>query len=96
MNEEIRIRIRIRIYLLACRNLLWDILRLPSSRRVALGLYEYVILTLGRGANQPPYALLHMELAALRTAPRRRRDRGEEEDVEEEEEEEEEDFEVSS
>ena len=32
------------IYLLARRNLLWDILRLPSSRRVALGLY--VILTL--------------------------------------------------
>ena len=39
-----RIRIRIRIYLLARRNLLWDILRLPSSRRAALGLY--VILTL--------------------------------------------------
>ena len=37
-------RIRIRIYLLAGRNLLWDILRLPSSRRAALGLY--VILTL--------------------------------------------------
>ena len=34
---------RIRIYLLACRNLLYDILRLPSSRRAALGLY--VILT---------------------------------------------------
>ena len=33
-----------RIYLLALRNLLWDILRLPSSRRAALGLY--VILTL--------------------------------------------------
>ena len=40
----VRIRIRIRIYLLARRNLLWDILRLPSSRRAALGLY--VILTL--------------------------------------------------
>ena len=40
----LRIRIRIRIYLLAGRNLLWDILRLPSSRRAALGLY--VILTL--------------------------------------------------
>ena len=35
---------RIRIYLLARRNLLWDILRLPSSRRAALGLY--VSLTL--------------------------------------------------
>ena len=34
----------IRIYLLARRNLLWDILRLPSSRRAALGLY--VILTI--------------------------------------------------
>ena len=37
-------RIYLRIYLLARRNLLWDILRLPSSRRAALGLY--VILTL--------------------------------------------------
>ena len=36
--------IRIRIYLLARRNLLWDILRLPSSRRAALDLH--VILTL--------------------------------------------------
>ena len=36
--------IRIRIHLLARRNLLWDILRLLSSRRAALGLY--VILTL--------------------------------------------------
>ena len=44
-STRIRIRrIRIRIYLLARRNLLWDILRLPSSRRAALGLY--VILTL--------------------------------------------------
>ena len=43
-HGNIRIRIRIRIYLLARRNLLWDILRLPSSRRAALGLY--VILTL--------------------------------------------------
>ena len=51
--------IRIRIHLLARRNLLWDILRLPSSHRAALGLY--VILTLWRawGANQPPNALLH-------------------------------------
>ena len=39
-------RIRIRIYLLARRNLLWDILRLPSSSAAALGLYIYVILTL--------------------------------------------------
>ena len=41
---NIDIRMRIRIHLLACRNLLWDILRLPSSRRAALG--QYVILTL--------------------------------------------------
>ena len=49
----------LRIYLLARRNLLWDILRLPSSRRAAQGLY--VILTLWRtqGANQRPYTLLH-------------------------------------
>ena len=53
------IRIRIRIYLLAGRNLLWDILRLPSSRRAALGLYVILTLWRGRGANQPPYALLH-------------------------------------
>ena len=39
LSMVIRIRIRIRIYLLARRNLLWDILRLPSSRRAALGLY---------------------------------------------------------
>ena len=50
---------RIRIYLLACRNLLWDILRLPSSRRAALGLYVILTLWRGRGANQPPYVLLH-------------------------------------
>ena len=53
------IRIRIRIWLLARRNLLWDILRLPSSRRAALGLYVILTLWRGRGANQPPYALLH-------------------------------------
>ena len=53
------LRIRIRIYLLARRNLLWDILRLPSSRRAALGLYVILTLWRGRGANQPPYALLH-------------------------------------
>ena len=34
----------LRIYLLETRNLLWDILRLPSSHRAALGLD--VILTL--------------------------------------------------
>ena len=49
----------LRIYLLAHRNLLWDILRLPSSRRAALGLYVILTLRRGRGANQPPYALLH-------------------------------------
>ena len=57
------IRIRMRIHLLERRNLLWDILRLPSSRRAALGvLLYYVILTLWRaqGANQRPYALLHI------------------------------------
>ena len=36
---------KIRIYLLAHRNLLWDILRFPSSRRAVLGLF---ILTLWR------------------------------------------------
>ena len=52
----------LRIHLLARRNLLWDIQRLPSSRRAALGLY--VIFTLWRapGTNQPPYALLHRSL----------------------------------
>ena len=64
------IRIRIKIYLLAHRNLLWDILRLLSSHRAALGLY--VILTLWQtwGANQRPYALLHRNSAcyALRHA----------------------------
>ena len=54
------IRIRIRIHLLARRNLLWDILRLLSSRRAALGLYAILTLWRGRGANQPPYALLHI------------------------------------
>ena len=55
-----KVRIRIRIHLLTRRNLLWDILRLPSSRRAALRLY--VILTLYRGwdANQPPYTLIHI------------------------------------
>ena len=59
IKDKVRIRIRIRIYLLARRNLLWDILRLPSSRRAALGLYVILTLWRGRGANQPPYALLH-------------------------------------
>ena len=52
-------RIRIRIYLLAHRNLLLDILRLPSNRRAALGLYVILTLWRGWGANQPLYALLH-------------------------------------
>ena len=56
---HLRIRIRIKIYFLARRNLLWDILRLPSSRRAALGLYVILTVWRGRGANQPPYALLH-------------------------------------
>ena len=51
--------IRIRIYLLACRNLLWDILRLLSGRRAGLGLYVILTLWWARGANQPPYALLY-------------------------------------
>ena len=59
LKMTIRIRIRIRIYLLAGRNLLWDILRLPSSRRAALGLYVILTLWRTRGANQPPYASLH-------------------------------------
>ena len=60
INKLIFIRIRIRIYLLARRNLLWDILRLLSSRRAALGLYVILTLCRARGANQPPYALLHI------------------------------------
>ena len=56
---------RRRIHLLAHRNLLCDILRLPSSRRAALDLYAILTLLWARGANQPPYALL---LAALHTA----------------------------
>ena len=59
VRSYIRIRIRIRIYLLARRNLLWDILRLPSSRRAALDLYVILTQWRGRGANQPPYAMLH-------------------------------------
>ena len=42
------------------RNLLWDILRLPSSRRAALGLYVILTLWWTRAANQRPYALLHI------------------------------------
>ena len=60
----LRIRIRIRIYLLAGRNLLWDILRLPSSRRAALGLYVILTLWRTRGANQPPY--MHRCIGARR------------------------------
>ena len=54
----VRFKEDLRIYLLARRNLLWDILRLPSSRRAALGLYV-ILIWRGRGANQPPYALPH-------------------------------------
>ena len=66
--------VRIRIYLLAGRNLLWDILRLPSSRRAALGLYVILTLWRTRGANQPPYASLHRSSLcyALRHGRRRR------------------------
>ena len=52
--------IRIRIHLLASRNLLWDILRLPSSLRTALDLCVILTLWRGWGANQPPCALLHI------------------------------------
>ena len=45
--------------LLTHRNLLWDILRLPSSHRAALGLYVILILWRARGTNQPPYVFLH-------------------------------------
>ena len=55
-----KIRIRIRIHLMARRNLLWDILRLLSNRRAALGLYIILTLWRTRGANQPSYALLHI------------------------------------
>ena len=50
------------------QELLWDILRLPSSRRAALGLYVILMLWRGRGVNQPPYTLLHRSslLYALR------------------------------
>ena len=60
--------IRIRIHLLARRNLLWDILRLLSSHRAALDLYVILTLWRARGANQPPCALLH--IGARRAAPR--------------------------
>ena len=39
---------------------MWDILRLPSSHRAALGLYVILTLWQTRGANQQPYALLHI------------------------------------
>ena len=45
---------------MARRNLLWDILRLPSSRRAALGLHVILTLWIGRGMTQPPYALLNI------------------------------------
>ena len=56
---QARCSLQIRIHLLACRNLLWDILRLPNSCRAALGLYVILTLWRARGANQLPYALLH-------------------------------------
>ena len=40
--------------------LLWDILRLWSSRRTALGLCVNLTLWQARGANKPPYALLYI------------------------------------
>ena len=49
----------LRIYLLACKNLLWDIGRLPSSCRAAIVLHVILTLRRGQGANQPPYALRH-------------------------------------
>ena len=65
MTSTLRvIRLRIRIYLLARRNLLWDILRLPSSHRAALGLY--VILTLTRTGHEPAT----IRIAAYRSSPR--------------------------
>ena len=70
-NHNGCIRIRIRIYLLTRSNLLWDILRLTSSRRAALGLYVIHTLWRGRGANQPPCALLHR--CSLRYALRHRK-----------------------
>ena len=40
---------KIKIYSLAHRNLLWDILRLPSSRRAALGLcHSHAMTNMGR------------------------------------------------
>ena len=37
-----------------------DILRFPCSRRAVLDLYVNLILWQARGANQQPYALLHI------------------------------------
>ena len=59
-------RIRIRIYLLARRNLLWDILRLPSSRRAALGLYVILTLHMTRTGRRPET----IRIAAYRSSPR--------------------------
>ena len=50
---------RIRIYLLARKNLLWDILRLPNSSRAALGTICHSHAMTRTDANQPSYALLH-------------------------------------
>ena len=46
-----RIRKRIRIHLLARRNLLWDILKLPSSRRAALCLYVILHAMMSTGCE---------------------------------------------
>ena len=65
--QAVPLHIRIRIHLLARRNLLWDILRLPSSRRAMLGLY--VIFTLCMTSTGCEPATTHItasELAALR------------------------------
>ena len=67
------IRIWIRIHLLACMNLLWDILRLPSSHRAALGhpiCHSCAMTSAGREPattriaayrSSPRYALCHGE-----------------------------------
>ena len=68
VTETFVLRIRIRIYLLARRNLLWDILRQSSSRPVC-----HSRLWQGRGANQPPYALLHRSSPSYALRHRRRR-----------------------
>ena len=57
LSEEKSSRIRIRIYLLARRTLLWDILRLPSScYRLC---HSHAITSTGREPATLPYELLH-------------------------------------